>query len=133
VKEALVQKLEADFPTLYKEYNSVFDIGDGWFDLIYELSSKLEPLSKSINGVIVPVQIKEKFGGLRYYLGYHNAISFKELDSEPVAGIYKQMLEFESDYEAKSFHICEACGKPGETSNKKKQSWLKTYCEEHNK
>lgn len=133
MKQEFQDKLFADFPVLYKNYNQGFDIGDGWFDLVYELSGKLEPLAKSVKGVIVPVQIKEKFGGLRYYLGYNNPISFEELDSEPVNSIYRQMLEIESDYESKSFHICEVCGKPGETSNKKCSGWLQTLCEEHSK
>lgn len=57
-------------------------------------------------------QVKEKFGGLRFYTTYandeiHGAISFAE---------------------TLSFRICETCGNPGKVFRK---SWIVTRCEKH--
>ena len=67
------QKLLTDFPKLYEQYywspqeTSMyrgFDCGDGWFDLIYQLSKKLSAIYPNVRAV----QVKEKFGGLRFYV-----------------------------------------------------------------
>ncbi len=67
------EKLYNDFPELYKQ-NSLpmsqtcmcwgFECDDTWFDLIYQLSKDLSALD------VIPVaaQVKEKFGGLRFYI-----------------------------------------------------------------
>ena len=57
-------------------------------------------------------QVKEKFGGLRFYTTYgndqiHGAISFAE---------------------EMSFRICETCGNPGKVYSK---GWTVTRCEDH--
>lgn len=51
MRSDLEQKLVKDFPLLYKGYKKQkscmlfgFETDDGWYDLIYELSSKLEPM-----------------------------------------------------------------------------------------
>lgn len=58
-------------------------------------------------------QIKEKFGGLRFYVG---AIP---RDSE--------VFEIIKKYEDLSFETCEICGKPAETIND--CGWLTTICD----
>lgn len=62
------------FPNLYKGKDQPitenlmpfgFDHGDGWFLIIWNLSEKLEPMG------VKAVQVKEKYGTLRFYLeGY---------------------------------------------------------------
>jgi hypothetical protein len=57
------------FPTLYAGVSKPlieslmafgFDCGDGWFELIKDLSEKLEPLG------VEALQVKEKWGSLRF-------------------------------------------------------------------
>lgn len=84
---------------------------EGWSDLIYNLCKELDLIK--FDGTVV--QIKEKFGGLRFYINggtteVHNLIDKAESDS---------------------FSICEVCGKPGTCINY--HGWLMTKCEEHKK
>lgn len=89
------------------------NVGAGWHELVRDLEAKLTELL----GVYDLYQIKEKFGGLRYYIGPVDADKFDAAHA------------LISEAEAKSFHICEECGKPGEC--KASRHWLKTLCEEH--
>lgn len=84
------------------------ECGDGWFDLIYNLSEKLENLHQDLK----VVQIKEKFGTLRYYL---------EVDTE-------ESIKLIQEAENSSGNICEICGKSGTLIGK---GWAKARCEEH--
>ena len=60
----------------------------------------------------VAVQVKEKFGTLRFYLdGYNDTIS-----------------AYESFAEAMSARICEDCGSPGKTRT---GGWYRTLCDKH--
>lgn len=81
-----------------------FECGDGWFELIKELSEKLEP-----HGVEA-MQVKEKFGGLRFYL---------------LGGASDEVWDLIEVAEHRSEHICEECGAPGHSRG---GSWIKTLC-----
>ena len=89
-----------------------FECDDGWVDLLDELMEKLKEFDKlkSIN----IHQIKEKYGGLRFYTNY----SYNE-------ELYNIIKEFEE----KSYTICEICGK--EAVICKSGNWYKTVCENH--
>jgi hypothetical protein len=80
----------------------------GWYPLIEECHSEL----KAVDPDYQILQIKEKFGGLRYY--------FESLD----ASKYKEMHEIVRKYEAKSFTVCEVTGNGGTLH--KKASRVKT-------
>ena len=58
-------------------------------------------------------QVKEKYGGLRFYI---NAGSDE---------IFKRVVEAEN----KSYEVCEKCGEVGELRND--IGWYLTLCEEH--
>lgn len=91
------------------ELDSILEIGDGWKPLVYKLYDDLV----SIGWDTELHQVKEKFGGLRFYIG-------KGTDA---------MFELIHSAEATSLEICEICGKPGTPSG---IYWIKTTCEEHN-
>ena len=104
---------------------------DGWYDLLDELMGKIQELDK---GKIVEVhQIKEKLGGLRFYINdgsvrmdIFGSGSFEmggESDYEAIRNII-------SEYEDKSYITCEICGKSGRLSYTKGR-WYKTVCKEH--
>ena len=107
------QKLVKEFPMLYQDcYKDPqktcmawgFEVDDGWFDLIYELSKKLE-------GHTVACQVKEKYGGLRFYV------------TSATDEIYAIIDKAEQD----SYTICEHCGKPGTLRTDR---WHVTLCDE---
>lgn len=88
-----------------------FECGDGWFALIKTLCEHLTALQ--LGKQFRVVQVKEKFGGLRFYVG--NIPTAKA--NEAYALI--------DDAEGKSFEICELCGKPGTLHD---DGWMMTRC-----
>jgi len=92
--------------------------GIGWYNLIYTLTNcidrRLEHLNKDGgNRKVIIAQIKEKFGGLRYYAD-------GDID-EQMDG----MIDFA---ESLSYTICEECGAPGKLRS---GGWLRTLCDKH--
>jgi hypothetical protein len=69
------------------------------------------------------VQVKEKFGGLRFYLNFPPMTKFSEEEYNKLEG----MISFAENY--LSYSICEDCGKPGECRND--LGWIRTLCNEH--
>jgi hypothetical protein len=88
-----------------------FECGNGWFELIKELCEKLKALDLKDFRV---QQVKEKFGGLRFYTGGVELEKAYEVD------------RLISEAEAKSLTVCEECGKPGKPGGR---GWIKTQCE----
>jgi hypothetical protein len=64
------------------------------------------------------MQVKEKFGSLRYYTNYFN------INHDVVVKINHLIAAAES----KSSHTCEVCGSLGYYSGK--NTWIKTLCPE---
>lgn len=75
------------------------DCGPGWFPLIQELHENLFELDPNY----LVLQVKEKFGGLRYYISTTLA---DKASNDRIWGLI-------ADAERKSQTICEMCGKPG--------------------
>ena len=89
-----------------------FEVGLGWFTLIKDLITDLIELgwNKEV------CQVKEKFGGLRFYI---NAATSE---------VHKRI----SQAEIESMNICEVTGKPGKLRTD--IGWYRTLCdEEYNK
>jgi len=84
-------------------------VGRGWSDLVTRLIEDLEKLGW--DGTLL--QIKEKFGGLRFYVGTASD------------AIYDRILDVEDE----SFKVCEVCGQPGNCVNR--YGWMKTVCMTH--
>lgn len=109
--------LTQHYPNLYKDYGGDprhtlmafgFEVGDGWFDLLNRLSQKLEALG------VVAMQVKEKFGGLRFYID--------GAPTDKADEIYDAIDEAEEE----SLTICEKCGDPGEARG---GGWVRTLCD----
>lgn len=107
-------KLVTDFPTLFKP-GFYIECGKGWEPLLRQLCEKIAPKLKAPNdffeGCFV-VQVKEKFGGLRFY------VAWSDTDIEKAI----------QEAEAESFKTCEECGQPGERRSKA-SGWQFTACE----
>jgi hypothetical protein len=87
-----------------------FAYSDGWYEMTKNLIDELLALGwdKRIN------QVKEKFGGLRFYI-----------ETYPEGGI-----DVIRKYEDLSYKTCEKCGKEGVL---RKGGWILTLCDEHAK
>ena len=93
-----------------------FMSGDGWFKLIKRLSEDIDReirrLTEDVCKDFCVVEVKEKFGGLRFYVNY-----------TPTDKIYELINKAEKE----SYKICEECGKKGKLRNK--LSWWQTLCD----
>ncbi|MDE2599714.1 MAG: hypothetical protein KGL40_08830 [Rhodocyclaceae bacterium] len=91
-----------------------FECGDGWFALIEALCAKLQALSEQKDSVqVVASQVKEKFGGLRFYVRCATDAQYEEIDLA----------------EQVSMRICEECGQPGQRVVN--GGWLMVRCQMH--
>jgi len=133
-------------------------IGIGWFDIIKDTSEKIQiELDKiSPDAYCQFTQMKEKFGGLRWYTttpekrsiyrtivrwwNYKVLVSYNKLLGKYVLKykLYKLRLPYPrnpiekliDEAEELSYKTCEECGKPGITYT---TGWHLTLCEEHAK
>jgi len=120
--QELEQKLYDDFPELYRGRNKSlkessmcfgFSCGDGWFQIIYDLSADIMAIVNE-EGIAVPEvrQVKEKLGGFCFYLdGVNEKINRRIMQAT-----------------ALSLETCEVCGAPGRKSS---GVWIRTLCDEH--
>ena len=137
MKEELDKKLCEKYPKIFKMRHGTmhetcmcwgFEHGDGWYDIIDTLCSSIQNhitnkryLHSNMSQEdfddehqVVAAQVKEKFGGLRFYIDggddwVYGAISMAE---------------------AMSYRICEVCGAPGQTRG---TGWVRTTCDQHTK
>ena len=81
-------------------------VGDGWKDLIETCFNTCVKHNVHVS------QVKEKFGGLRFYVG----------------GAPQEVHDIIDECERLSYKTCELCGKPGKP---RECGWIKTLCDEH--
>lgn len=90
------------------------NVGAGWQPIIEALHRDLTALDPGYQ----VLQIKEKFGGLRYYTA-----SSEGLPDDT----YNEMQRLIAVAEELSDITCEKCGAPGEVRNE--NYWLRTLCD----
>lgn len=95
--------------------------GDGWFKILDTLCDWLTTMEEFTGAQVEAVQVKEKFGGLRFYFTVRNCRV-----NDMCFPVIKEMICFMELY---SEQVCEVCGQLGELS--RKNGWRKTLCEEH--
>lgn len=108
------KELIAKYPTRFEDVGTWFECGDGWLGLIDELCTNLEAECKRSGASYCVAQVKEKFGGLRFYI---NTTAGHREDT---------LFELEDIYEGKSFKVCEMCGDAGTV---RPSGWVKTLCD----
>jgi hypothetical protein len=102
MRPELQEKIFALKPEWFKDLQYGIECGDGWFDLIRDLTVKLLALEVEEPDNFLDfkvVQIKQKFGGLRYYFSGNQDNVHRRIDT------------LINGYETKSYATCEACGK----------------------
>jgi ribosomal protein L40E len=127
MREDLEKSLKDKYPLLYADMHNTtpqrscmcwgVEAGDGWYELLDTLGSKLEPLIKKYveehgeeEAHPRAAQVKEKFGGLRFYMTAQT--------DEMTAAI----VEAEDASET----ICERCGAPGVIRD---GGWMTVKCD----
>lgn len=128
-----VESIESKYPEMFTKPYGGFAVGSGWHTLVTNLIDTIythvqwrkrvrenllkenpynRPIPEDVNYPVV-VQIKEKFGTLRFY-------------TDGVGDEYCQGAIALA--ELMSGHICEVCGAPGE---RRSDGWIQTLCDEH--
>jgi hypothetical protein len=100
------------FPKLYREVRCGFYCPEGWVDIVWRLSEQLEPLGVECD------QVKEKFGGLRFYTSGTEDPNDKRIDD----------LIRQAEHEAE--RTCDICGNPGKLGMFTK-FYVRALCPEH--
>lgn len=114
------EKMLKKYPEMFLYEHSHFwgfEIGSGWYSLVENLVDTIDryqrPLVRNGKAEFIHIeQIKEKFGGLRFYYSGGD---------EYVAGA----VDFA---ERLSYSLCQDCGAPGLLRS---GSWLRTLCDLH--
>jgi hypothetical protein len=91
-----------------------FSIGEGWEPIVFELSRKIKELDK--NKKVKVLQVKEKFGGLRYYMDFYS----------------DEMNKLISAAEKECYDTCEHCGTKEDVTTESINNWVKTLCKKCN-
>jgi hypothetical protein len=139
MKQELDEQLCARYPKIFVNRHADmrttamcwgFECGDGWYNIIDRLCGNiqshidwsvknnawdLEKDTKNVRSIVpqvVAVQVKEKFGGLRFY--YDGGDDY-------VRGLSVMA-------ESMSMVTCETCGAPGKTRGR---GWMYTACDTH--
>ena len=129
MKKELDDKLCAKYPKIFANRHGDmretlmcwgFDCGDGWYWLIDKLCSNLQWDTDKNNRdgkypQVVAAQVKEKFGGLRFY------VESASSEQHAVIGFAESL----------SYYVCESCGT---TKNMGRTSgWIRCICEDCSK
>ena len=116
------EKLLTTYPLLYRELREWgFECGDGWFDLIWQVSTEIEPaahlegIPKSQETLASVRILKQKFGTLR--------VQFDKGVSEHIKILVTKAYE-------RSMETCELCGSPAKLDREREfGKWVETLCE----
>jgi hypothetical protein len=119
--EKFAKRMEERFPKIFEGKYGGFAVGSGWYPIIEALCANIQShidwqnKNHEKHPVVTQVtveQIKEKFGGLRFY--YQGG-------DDNIHGMVRMA-------EAWADASCEECGAPGERRN---GGWIKTLCDKH--
>lgn len=130
--DAFADSMKTKYPAMFSKPYGGFAVGTGWWTIIERLCANIQshidhknstrehllkanPYGHKVPDAVEQVtvdQIKEKFGGLRfYYTGGDDYIS--------------GLVSMAESWAANS---CEECGKPG---TRRSGGWIRTLCDEH--
>lgn len=116
--------MQTGFPPNFPKPEMYGGVGKGWWLIIQELHQDLLKLDP----YYTISQVKEKFGGLRYYY----SPSRKGNGSYALsADAQQKMEELVAEAEKRCWKTCEVCGEEGEPGVTKGGYWIKTLCPVH--
>ncbi len=116
--DAFTKQMEARFPKMFAEPYGGFACGEGWWPILEALCGQIQhhiDWKNKQSEVVAQVtvnQIKEKFGGLRFYYSGGDDV---------IDGMVRMA-------ESWAAHSCEECGAPGKS---REGGWIRTLCDTH--
>jgi hypothetical protein len=112
------QRMKERFPNMFSQPYGGFAVGPGWWSIIESLCGNIQHYitwknkESEVVAQVVVAQIKEKFGGLRFYYSGGD---------DTIDGMVRMAESWASN-------ACEECGVPGKSRT---GGWIKTLCDEH--
>ena len=116
--DAFTKQMEARFPKMFAEPYGGFACGEGWWPILEALCGQIQPhidwknKQSEVVAQVTVNQIKEKFGGLRFYYSGGDDV---------IDGMVRMA-------ESWAAHSCEECGAPGKS---REGGWIRTLCDTH--
>ena len=116
--DAFAKQMEQRFPKMFNGKYGGFACGEGWWPILEKLCSNIQnhiDWKNKQSEIVLQVtvaQIKEKFGGLRFYY---------DGGDDHINGMVRMA-------EAWADASCEECGAPGK---RRDGGWIKTLCDIH--
>ena len=119
--EVFAKHMGEKYPKMFAQPYGGFAVGAGWYPILEALCSNIQHYLDWINKnhekhPVVPqvtiAQIKEKFGGLRFYY---------DGGDDKIQGMVRMA-------EAWADAVCEDCGAP---ATKKTTGWIRNVCDKH--
>ena len=119
--DVFAKRMEERFPKMFANPYGGFCCGEGWWPILESLCANIQShidwwnknhKKHPVVEQVVVAQIKEKFGGLRFYY---------DGGDDQIRGMVRMA-------EAWAEHHCETCGAPGTSGG---QGWIKTLCPTH--
>lgn len=116
--DAFVKRMEETYPKMFTTPYGGFAVSQGWWPILEKLCANIQHHIdwKNRESQVVPqvvvAQIKEKFGGLRFYY---------DGGDEQISGMVR-MAESWADV------ACEECGAIG---TRRSGGWIRTLCDVH--
>jgi len=110
--------MEEKFPKMFANKYGGFAVGQGWWPILETLCDNIQHhidwrnRESEVVPQVVVEQIKEKFGGLRFY--YQGG-------DEQIHGMVRMA-------ESWAANCCEECGSPG---TRRSGGWIRTLCDQH--
>lgn len=154
--------LVKNYPIIFKEYGGDItktcmawglECGDGWFTLLNKACKAIQKTCDKYNIEFTAEQVKEKFGGLRFYYSTTNnkEYTINKIERRISKYFYKYRLGRQFNFlrdirqkiyitpeemisniirkaEEDSYTICEICGAPGVLIGR---GWMGVRCEKH--
>ena len=109
-----VEKLKLRIP---EAFSKTIDVDEGWYQIVVDCSKAIDAIYPHYK----ILQIKQKFGGLRFYLDIHGDATNEQRN---------QVYEAIRKYEKLAEQTCEATGLPG-VPMKSPYGWVKTLNPEY--
>jgi len=119
--DEFAKRMEERFPKMFAHPYGGFAVGAGWWPIIESLCANIQSHTdwwnknhetRPVVEQVVVEQIKEKFGGLRFYYSGGD---------DQISGMVRIA-------EAWADQSCEECGAPGTKSSR---GWIRTLCPVH--
>ena len=112
MSEELMKKIVKDCYTVFPKGRLYLECNSGWLNILYTTSKKIHDINIKHGINCQAVQIKEKFGTLRYYVTGANDEQYKVIEEA------EQLSEV----------TCEECGSTGDHVKTQGPGWIRTIC-----